>query len=274
MEIFYIITIVFYILSTVSYVSYLFMQKNFMYHSGYYLLLTGFLFHTAAIVYDTINLGYIPVHNLHGTLLFSGWAVASVFLLLKYRFNLKILGSYASPLATVALITAFMTPNTPPPEADSIFKNAWLFIHIITIFFGEAALAMACGTGILYLVQEHAIKKKRRGFFFKRLPSLERIDNTGYACIVIGFSLLTLGLITGMVYAKSVWNTFWSWDPKEIWSIVSWIVYAALLHGRISIGWRGRKAAFMAIIGFAVLMFTFIGVNFLLTGHHGQFTKY
>ena len=147
-------------------------------------------------------------------------------------------------------------------------------MHIITIFIGEAALAMAGGAGVLYLAQEHAIKNKIRGFFFKRLPSLERIDNTGYACIIVGFSLLTLGLITGMVYAKSVWGSFWSWDPKEIWSGVSWLVYAALLHGRISVGWRGRKAALMSIVGLAILMFTFLGVNFLLTGHHGQFTTY
>ncbi len=273
MEILYIITIVFYMLSTVAYIAYLFLQKNHLHQTGYYLLLTGFLFHTTAIGYSTLGLGYLPVHNLHGTVLFSGWSIACVFLLLKYKFNLKILGIYAAPLATLAIIIAFMLPNTPI-QTNNIFKSVWLVMHIITIFIGEAALALACGAGLMYLAQEHAIKNKTRGFFFKRLPSLERIDNTGYACIIVGFSLLTLGLITGMVYAKSVWGNFWSWDPKEIWSGVSWLVYAALLHGRISVGWRGRKAALMSIIGFAVLLFTFLGVNFLLTGHHGQFTTY
>jgi cytochrome c-type biogenesis protein CcsB len=224
-------------------------------------------------VYATVKIGYIPVHNLHGTVLFSGWSIASVFLLLKYKLNLKILGIYAAPLATLTAIIAFILPNTPI-QTSSIFKSVWLDMHIVTIFIGEASLAMACGAGLLYLVQEHAIKNKIRGFFFKRLPSLERIDNTGYACIIVGFSLLTLGLITGMVYAKSLWGSFWSWDPKEIWSGVSWLIYAALLHGRISIGWRGRKAALMSIGGFTILLFTFIGVNFLLSGHHGQFTTY
>jgi ABC-type transport system involved in cytochrome c biogenesis permease subunit len=86
--------------------------------------------------------------------------------------------------------------------------------------------------------------------------------------------MLTIGLITGLVYAKSVWGRFWSWDPKEIWSGITWLIYAALLHERLAVGWRGRKAAIMAIIGFAVLLFTFFGVNFLLKGHHGVFTKF
>ncbi|MGD9334007.1 MAG: cytochrome c biogenesis protein CcsA, partial [Desulfobacterales bacterium] len=107
----------------------------------------------------------------------------------------------------------------------------------------------------------------------KRLPSLELLDTTGYACIVTGFTMLTLGLITGFIYAKSVWGRFWGWDPKEVWSGITWLLYAALLHQRLTVGWRGRRAAIMAIIGFAVILFTFFGVNFLLQGHHGGFTK-
>ncbi|HSO17956.1 MAG TPA: cytochrome c biogenesis protein CcsA, partial [Desulfosarcina sp.] len=87
-----------------------------------------------------------------------------------------------------------------------------------------------------------------------------------------GFTMVTIGLITGVVYAKAVWGRFWSWDPKEVWSAITWLFYAALLHERLTVGWRGRRAAFMAIIGFGVLLFTFFGVNFLLQGHHGTFT--
>ena len=114
-------------------------------------------------------------------------------------------------------------------------------------------------------------------FILKLLPGsyvLERLDNTGYVCVIIGFTMLTIGLITGIVYAKSIWGRFWSWDPKEVWSAITWLLYAALLHGRISVGWRGRKAAILSIIGFGVLLFTFFGVNFLLQGHHGEFTRY
>lgn len=102
---------------------------------------------------------------------------------------------------------------------------------------------------------------------------MELLDHSGYACVVVGFTLLTIGLVTGMVYAKNVWGRFWTWDPKEVWSAVTWIFYAALLHERLTVGWRGRRAAIMAIVGFGVLLFTFLGVNFLLRGHHGQFTR-
>ena len=170
------------------------------------------------------------------------------------------------------MVIAARLPSAPH-QADTILNSVWLVAHVITIFIGEASFALACGVGVLYLVQEHTIKSKTHGFFFKRLPSLELLDTTGYACIVIGFTMLTLGLITGFIYAKSVWGRFWSWDPKEVWSGITWLLYAALLHQRLTVGWRGRRAAIMAIIGFAVILFTFFGVNFLLQGHHGGFTK-
>ena len=165
-----------------------------------------------------------------------------------------------------------LLPNEPA-QATGIFKNFWLVSHVIAVFIGEAAFALAGGLGVLYLIQESAIKTKKHRFFFKRLPSLDLLDATGYTCIVVGFTLLTLGLITGFVYAKLVWGRFWSWDPKEVWSAVTWLFYAILLHERLTVGWRGRRSAMMAIIGFGVLVFTFLGVNLLLEGHHGEFTK-
>ena len=267
------ITILFYMLSAAMYLVHLFLQKDPLNRIGYYLLIGGFLCHTAAAGYGTVITGHIPVHNLRGTLFIAGWAIAGVFLLFQYKFNLKILGIYAAPLATLIVIVAFLLPDTPIPPKN-IFNSFWFIIHIFAVFVGEASLALACGVGLFYLVQERAIKIKIRGFFFNRLPSLEFIDNIGYVFLIVGFTMLTLGLVTGLVYAKSVWGHFWSWDPKEIWSGVTWLIYAALLHGRISVGWRGQKAAVMSIIGFAALLFTFLGVNFLLTGHHGEFTKF
>ena len=161
-------------------------------------------------------------------------------------------------------------PSRPWPRGSSTTSGS---CSTSVIFLGEAAFALACGLGVLYLFQEHAIKTKNHGFIFKRLPSLELLDTAGYACIVTGFTLVTVGLITGFVYAKALWGRFWSWDPKEVWSGVTWLFYAALLHQRLTVGWRGRRAAIWAIVGFAVLLFTFLGVNFFLKGHHGEFTR-
>lgn len=264
--------IIFYLLSTIGYFVYLFLQKDYLQQAGFYLMGTGFLCHTVEIGYRFIQSGHFPVSNLHETLSLGAWTIAGVFLLFRYRYNVKVLGVYAAPLITFVMVNAARIPNVPN-RTDTILNNLWLVIHVVTVFIGEASLALACGAGLLYLLQEHAIKTKHRGFFFKRLPSLELLDNTGYACIVTGFTMLTFGLITGFVYAKSVWGRFWSWDPKEIWSGITWLLYAALLHQRFTVGWRGRRAAIMAIIGFAVILFTFLGVNFLLKGHHVEFTR-
>ena len=262
-----------YILSAIGYVTYLVRQDEFWNQAGFYLLIAGCSLHTFSIGYGTVQTGHLPVHNLRETLSMVAWAMAILFIVFQALYHLKILGAFASPLSAVVMLISAQLP-TNPVDAPAAFNSIWLFFHIITVFLGDAAFALAFGVGIFYLVQEQAIKTKTHGFFYRRLPSLEFIDTTGYACIVIGFTLLTLGLITGFAYAKAAWGRFWSGDPKEIWSGIAWLLYAALLHGRISLGWRGRKAAIMAIIGFAVLMFTFFGVNFFLKGHHGDFTRW
>ena len=237
------------------------------------LLAAGFVCQSVVLGWSFAVTGLVPAGNLHETLSLVAWALVGVHLGLHLRFRIKILGVYAVPLAVFILIVATQFPSEPLKPQDML-KGIWLIVHIITIFSGDAAFALAAGTGLLYLLQERSIKTKTRGFFFKRLPSLELLDSTGHACIVVGFTLLTMGLISGMIYAKIIWGRFWGWDPKEVWSAITWIFYAVLLHERLTVGWRGRRAAYMAIGGFCVLLFTFLGVNFLLSGHHGQFTRW
>ena len=128
-------------------------------------------------------------------------------LIIQIKFNLKILGVFAAPLVTVVMIIVSQLPNATT-QSTALFKNFWLVSHVVAIFIGEAGFALACGLGLLYLIQENAIKTKKRRFFFRRLPSLDLLDATGYTCIVVGFTMLTLGLITGFVYAKSVFYDF------------------------------------------------------------------
>ena len=176
------IIIVFYLSSTAAYVAYLLRQKDYIYKTGFYILFAGFLCHSVLIGYDFAKTGRFPVHNLQETLLLAGWAVAGVFLIFQYKFNLKILGIYAAPLASIIMIAASQLSETAVPVKNIIFSNFWIILHVMLILMGEAAFALACGVGILYLLQEHAIKTKNHGFLFKRLPSLELLDNTGYGC--------------------------------------------------------------------------------------------
>lgn len=263
-----------YLASAVAYMLYLFAQKERFQEVGYLLLGTGFVSHTLSLADITLQAGYLPIHNLHETLGIAAWAVALVYLFLRLRYRIKIMGVFAAPLTLLAYTAALQIPDLPPTQPEAIYANFWFFAHVITIFLGEAALAMACGAGILYILQENTIKEKKRGFFYRRLPSLEQLDGMGYASIIAGFSALTLGLVTGLLYSKIIWHRFISWDPKEVWSGISWLIYAVLLHERLVGGMRGRKAAWLAIVGFAVLLFTLFGVNFFMEGHHGEFTRF
>ena len=265
-------TIVFYLLSSATYLAFFLSQKKNLDRAALSVFIIGFLCHLTLVGHDFARTGQIPVHNLYQTLSIAGLAVAAIFIGFYFKFKLKILGVFAAPLAALIMLAAYQVPRQPV-QAEKIFNSFWFIIHILSVFIGEAALAMACGVGILYILQENSIKSKKRGFFYDRLPSLDLLDTTGYGSIVVGFIMLTLGLVTGFVYAKATWGRFWSWDPKEVWSVATWLIYAALFHQRLTVGWRGRRAAIMAIIGFAAILFTFIGVNFPMPGHHGQFMK-
>jgi cytochrome c-type biogenesis protein CcsB len=271
MEIGTLLTIFFYGASTIAYGIFLVRQKKPYYRHGMLLLAAGFAIHLALVAIGTLRSGHLPVNSLRDTLSFGAMCEAGVFLLFQYRYRLKVLGIFAAPLATITMVIVALMPATATP-AQPVLKSLWLVSHVTLVFLGEACLGLACGIGILYLLQEQAIKSKKPGFFFRRLPSLDLLDSAGQACILAGFMLMTMGLATGFIYAKAIWGRFWSWDPKEVWSGITWLLYAILIHERLALGWRGRRAAIMAIIGFATVLFTFLGVNLFMSGHHGVFT--
>lgn len=164
MELIIIFTILFYMLSTAAYFSYLFLQKNYLHRSGFCLLGVGFVCHSVFIGYEFATSGLLPVHNLHETLLLVGWTIAGVFLMVQYKFNLKVLGIYAAPLATLVIVISSQLPREPS-QVKNIFNSFWLILHVMIIFIGEASFALACGAGVLYLIQENAIKTKIMVFF-------------------------------------------------------------------------------------------------------------
>ena len=197
----------------------------------------------------------------------AGLAFGITFLYVQYRFNLKILGVFATVVLSALMLAVVILPDTPVAP-DKILKGVWFVAHIIFIFVGEAALGLAAGAGILYLIQEQGIKGKKPGFFFRRLPSLDFLDQVSYTCITTGFALLTFGWSRALSMPTPSGGRFWSWDFKEIFSVGTWLVYATLLHLRLSSGWRGHRSAVMSIAGFAIIIFTFLGVNLILGGHH------
>ena len=178
-----------------------------------------------------------------------------------------VLGSFVAPFAAFLMIISSAMPWMQGP-VKPIFKSLWLTVHVGTIFLGNGMFAIAFLAAIMYLIQEHQIKRKRLGSFYSRLPSLATLDTLNYHSLIYGFPFLTLGMITGSIYAQYALGKYWQWDPKEVWSLITWLFYGALLHERLVVGWRGRRAAFMSIICFCILIFTFIGASLWLGGYH------
>ncbi|MCA1794555.1 MAG: cytochrome c biogenesis protein CcsA [Desulfotignum sp.] len=259
-------------LSLAGYVFFLVYQKERIQKISAYLIAAGVLVHLAGTALWGAALGSLPVHNLVQSLSMAALAFGVMFLYVQYKYNLKMLGLFAAMILSGTMLAVLLLPDTRVVP-NEILKGFWFYCHIFLVFTGDAALGLACGAGILYLLQEKGIKAKTRGFFFNRLPSLDFLDFVSHACIITGFFLLTFGLVTGFVYAKLIWGQFWSWDFKEVFSLGAWLVYAVLLHLRLYSGWRGKKSAVMTIVGFAVIIFTFLGVNLFLGGHHQEFTK-
>jgi cytochrome c-type biogenesis protein CcsB len=219
--------------------------------------------HTLGLVVRFFEAGYTPVTSVHEAMSFFAWCIVALYVLLQLRYRLPSLGAFASPVAVVFVLSAVVIPGQIEPLPAAL-QSSWLPIHVGFLFFGNGAFTLAAAAGVMYLIQERQLKRKRLSGWFRRLPNLDVLDELNYRCLTIGFPLLTGGIITGAIWAQQAWGTYWSWDPKETWSLISWLLYAALLHGRLNVGWRGRRAAVWALIGFGSVVFTFLGVNFFL----------
>jgi cytochrome c-type biogenesis protein CcsB len=234
---------------------------------GRWVLLAGVILHATCFAVRHSTAGGTPVTSLHESLSFFAWCLILLYLLLDLRFRLSVMGAFAAPLAFLLMIASALSPDIVV-QLNPVLKS-WLFpVHIAFAFLGHAAFALSFGAGVMYLIQNRMLKSKRFTGIYQLLPSLDVLDKVNYTCLSIGFPLMTLGLISGAVWANTAWGTYWRWDPKETWALITWFMYAALLHGRLTIGWRGRKAAIFSIIAFMFLLFTFLGVNLLLGGYH------
>ncbi|MBW1779552.1 MAG: c-type cytochrome biogenesis protein CcsB [Deltaproteobacteria bacterium] len=242
-------------------------QQKWVFRWSFWILAAGFLFHTIFLGYGYYRLGTAPVLDLKSALSFFAWTLVGVYLILQARFKLMVLGSFVAPLAAFLMMVSSAMPWTSAP-VKPLFKSIWLTVHVGTVFTGDALLAIAFLAAIMYLIQERQIKRKRLGSLYSRLPSLATLDTINYHSIVYGFPFLTVGMITGSVYAQYALGRYWQWDPKEVWSLILWLFYAALLHQRLAVGWQGRRAAIMSIVCFGVLIFTFVGVSLLMGGYH------
>jgi len=223
---------------------------------------------TGALLLRAFELGTVPLVTSFEALLFYAWLLLVVFLGLVRREAHRTLGAFLVPLATVLgfFAAAFMAP---PSTVSALFHNRLFVAHTVSVFLGYSALSVAFCAGVMYLLLHDEIAHKRVGRMFARLPSLDDLDRLGLRTVQLGFVLLTLGIASGMAWARVEWDVLWVWEPKAVWALLSWSVYLAYLLTRAFAGWQGARAAWLAALGFALSVITFLGTNLVLgSGRH------
>jgi len=210
-----------------------------------------------------LGFGHAPLSNLYESLIFFAWTIVLLYLFIERRYKFRIIGAFATPLAFLALAYASLSPNISDRIQPLLpaLKSNWLIAHVIACFIGYAAFAIAFGLSIMYLFKKRDTEGSSG--LLERFPSPNVLEELNHQLVMLGFLFLSAGIITGAVWANSAWGRYWGWDPKETWSLITWFVYATLLHARMMRGWRGRKIAYLSIFGFAAVLFTYFGVNYL-----------
>ena len=231
------------------------------------LVLAAALCWSVALAARGLELSTVPLVSALEALLFYAWLLLAVFLVLVRREAHRTLGAFLVPLAALlgATAAAFMAPPAP---VSALFHNRYFALHTVSLFLGYSALSVAFGAGVLYLLLFDEIAHKRVGRMFARLPSLDDLDRLGHHTVVLGFALLSAGIAIGMVWAKTEWDVLWVWEPKSVWTLLSWAVYLAYLVTRGFAGWQGPRAAWLATLGFVLAAATFVGTNALGSGRH------
>lgn len=264
--VFFQISLFAYLAATAAFVSHLMVVREPVRRLAIGILSVAFVLHTVALVARTFRTGVLPVTTFHDQVSVLAWLIVGLTLVLQLRYRLSVLAAIVCPLAFLTTLSAYMVHSgvrTLPPDLRSV----WVPAHVAPAFLGYAIFAVACCISLIYLLQETELKAKRRRDIFRRLPSLETLDELNYRFVAWGFALFTVGIVTGSMLAKANWGEFWSWEPVQIMSLMAWLLYAMLLHMR-SVGWRGRKAAKLTILGFAILLFLFVGINLVFSGRH------
>jgi cytochrome c-type biogenesis protein CcsB len=233
-------------------------------------LVIGFAVHTLSLVTDWARDGHYPLFGLRETLSFLAWTLVIAYFLTLSRYRAQALGSFMLPLVALLTFVASVTHDQANPASGAVTDIAatWLFpVHTTLLLFAYASFFVVFAASVMYLLQERELKLKTFSAIFHRLPSLTTVNDIATTAAVIGFTLLTLGVIAGMVWSSSRDGRLWHNDPKEIFAVLTWLLYLVLVHYRYTARWRGRKAAWLGVAGFALVLCTFFGAR-LMGGYH------
>lgn len=242
---------------------------------GVSLTVMAFLLHAVGVVTRGLAAERVPWGNMYEFTV-TGTAVAMATYLVWLRFQpVRWLGLPMNALVVVILMVAVLILDVPAGPLVPALQSYWLYIHVTAAMIATGAFTVgAVATGLFLIRQRAEAKGTTNSGFSARLPDADTIDRLAYQIHAFAFPVWTFAaLIAGPIWARFAWGRYWGWDPKEVWAFITWVAYAAYLHARATAGWRGRRAAFLALAGFAALWFNFIGVNFFISGLHSYAGK-
>ena len=253
-----------YFAAMVLYFAFIAIKKDAVARVAVILQGAGLALHTIALICRGIGAGRLPLTNQYEFATCFAWGLCLVSLVFVIRFRFPVLGAFAAPVIFLVIGYAAMQSKAVHELMPALRSN-WLGFHVSTAIIAYGAFGVSFVLSIIFLLRN---RMRERGFLDQHIPNREKLDAISYRSVSLGLLFLTFTILTGGIWAERAWGSYWSWDPKETWSLVTWIVYAIYLHLRIRRGWQGRAAAIFAVAGFICVMFTYIGVNTFLPGIH------
>lgn len=261
------LAILFYSLSLIYFAIRFFLKKVSTQKAAELFLLLGFVTHAIDISVVALERHRFPATNIVDAFWTLTCLTVFLFLVVFRQRSKEALGIVILPITILSILLRWIYPGREK-VLEPVLGAGWIYIHIPLMILSVASLTISFLAAIMYLLQERQLKQKTSSFLVDRLPSLEASDTISYKSLWFGFFLLTLGIVTGMIWSKYLRGKYWSWDYKENWALITWGLYAILLHGRMLSAWRGRKAAYLAIVGFLLIVFTFAGVSLVFKVYH------
>lgn len=259
-HLFFILTVALYGFAAAAYLACLLSASPLLTRWAARILAVGFTAHLLSTIHLASRVKYLPLTNMQESLSFFALAIVGGFIFFERRYKVTTLGSFIIPVALMMLV-ASSSLHAEARHLPPILQSNWFWFHALLAFASYACFTIAAGIAVMYLIQRSFLKTKHFGALFQKLPSLETMDEISYRCLTVGFPLLTVAIISGSIWSEKAMGSYWVWDRKQTWSMIIWFIYAALLHGRITIGWRGKRAAILSIVGFIVVLFTFFGMK-------------
>ena len=250
-------TLLIYLIATLGYAIYLVDRKPVVKSISFFSLGLGLLSHTITICLRSMETGHGPYTTGFEITSFFAWVIVVIFFITEWKYKIKDLGAFVIPVVFIILLySAFQSrEHSLIDESSTMF---WLTMHRTLSIIGYAAFTIAFGAAVMYLIQENQVKNKKLGVMYFRMPSLEVLDNLNYKVIALGFPLFTLGFMTGSIWNVKTDESLFSWDIMRTWPLIAvWMIYCGIFFGRLLVGWRGKKAAQGAILGFVAIIFSY-----------------